>query len=191
MMVSNRNLLFQGSIFRFHVCFGGCTLYFAYLLSSQLQMCLKPGHWHSWSWARMDFQIKKNIWPWHSKSIFLSNLWVIGKESQEILSQEMWSLKIARRVSASVLPASGTEVAFFNSSKLARVAAICAKLSSNCLAVGFCCNLRLGAGAGAGGGNSPLRGSNSGAVHKALSNAWDFLFFKNLLFAHPACTAAP
>ena len=25
MMVSNRNLLFQGSIFRFHVCFGGCT----------------------------------------------------------------------------------------------------------------------------------------------------------------------
>ena len=24
MMVSNRNLLFQGSIFRFHVCFGGC-----------------------------------------------------------------------------------------------------------------------------------------------------------------------
>ena len=26
MMVSNRNLLFQGSIFRFHVCFGGCTL---------------------------------------------------------------------------------------------------------------------------------------------------------------------
>ena len=28
MMVSNRNLLFQGSIFRFHVCFGGCTLYY-------------------------------------------------------------------------------------------------------------------------------------------------------------------
>ena len=25
MMVSNRNLLFQGSIFRFHVCFGRCT----------------------------------------------------------------------------------------------------------------------------------------------------------------------
>ena len=24
MMVSNRNLLFQGSIFRFHVCFAGC-----------------------------------------------------------------------------------------------------------------------------------------------------------------------
>ena len=24
MMVSNRDLLFQGSIFRFHVCFGGC-----------------------------------------------------------------------------------------------------------------------------------------------------------------------
>ena len=24
MMVSNRNLFFQGSIFRFHVCFGGC-----------------------------------------------------------------------------------------------------------------------------------------------------------------------
>ncbi len=24
MMVSNRNLLFQGSILRFHVCFGGC-----------------------------------------------------------------------------------------------------------------------------------------------------------------------
>ena len=24
MMVSNRNLLFQGSIFRLHVCFGGC-----------------------------------------------------------------------------------------------------------------------------------------------------------------------
>ena len=28
MMVSNRNLLFQGSIFRFHVCFGGCTCFF-------------------------------------------------------------------------------------------------------------------------------------------------------------------
>ena len=28
MMVSNRNLLFQGSIFRFHVCFGGCTFDF-------------------------------------------------------------------------------------------------------------------------------------------------------------------
>ena len=26
MMVSNRNLLFQGSIFRFHVCFGGCNV---------------------------------------------------------------------------------------------------------------------------------------------------------------------
>ena len=25
MIVSNRNLLFQGSIFRFHVCFGWCT----------------------------------------------------------------------------------------------------------------------------------------------------------------------
>ena len=28
MMVSNRNLLFQGSIFRFHVCFGGCMMNF-------------------------------------------------------------------------------------------------------------------------------------------------------------------
>ncbi len=27
MMVSNRNLLFQGSIFRFHVCFQGCRFY--------------------------------------------------------------------------------------------------------------------------------------------------------------------
>ena len=27
MMVSNRNLLFQGPIFRFHVCFGGCTTF--------------------------------------------------------------------------------------------------------------------------------------------------------------------
>ena len=27
MMVSNRNLLFQGSIFRFHVCFGGSIFY--------------------------------------------------------------------------------------------------------------------------------------------------------------------
>ena len=25
MVVSDRNLLFQGSIFRFHVCFGGCN----------------------------------------------------------------------------------------------------------------------------------------------------------------------
>ena len=25
MMVSNRNLLYKGSIFRFHVCFGGCA----------------------------------------------------------------------------------------------------------------------------------------------------------------------
>ena len=27
MMVSNRNLLFQGSMFRFHVCFGGCNVF--------------------------------------------------------------------------------------------------------------------------------------------------------------------
>ena len=27
MIVSNRNLLFQGSIFRFHVCFGWCTVW--------------------------------------------------------------------------------------------------------------------------------------------------------------------
>ena len=27
MMVSNKNLFFQGSIFRFHVCFGGCIRY--------------------------------------------------------------------------------------------------------------------------------------------------------------------
>ena len=27
MMVSNKNLLFQGSIFRFHVCFGGCKYF--------------------------------------------------------------------------------------------------------------------------------------------------------------------
>ena len=27
MVVSNRNLLFQGSIFRFHVCFGGCMIF--------------------------------------------------------------------------------------------------------------------------------------------------------------------
>ena len=26
-MVSNRNLLFQGTMFRFHVCFGGCIYY--------------------------------------------------------------------------------------------------------------------------------------------------------------------
>ena len=31
MMVSNRNLLFQGSIFRFHVCFGGCIEVFHHL----------------------------------------------------------------------------------------------------------------------------------------------------------------
>ena len=31
MMVSNRNLLFQGSIFRFHVCFGGCKGMNSYL----------------------------------------------------------------------------------------------------------------------------------------------------------------
>ena len=32
------------------------SLCFACLLASQLQMCLKPGHWQGWSWARMDFQ---------------------------------------------------------------------------------------------------------------------------------------
>ena len=31
MMVSNRNLLFQGSIFRFHVCFGGCICCFLFI----------------------------------------------------------------------------------------------------------------------------------------------------------------
>ena len=36
MMVSNRNLLFQGSIFRFHVCFWGCNLF------SLLICMLKP-----------------------------------------------------------------------------------------------------------------------------------------------------
>ena len=33
MMVSNRNLLFQGSIFRFHVCFGWCISYFFKIIS--------------------------------------------------------------------------------------------------------------------------------------------------------------
>ena len=126
------------------------------------------------------------IWPWHSKSVFLSDLPVTCKHKARKVRKcdsksSRWSLQIARRVSASVLPASGTEVAFFNSSKLARFASICAKLSSkDCSAVGFCSNLRV-----------PARGSNSGAVHRALSNAWDFGFFKNLFSAHPACTAAP
>ena len=31
MMVSNRNLLFQGSIFRFHVCFGGWYIWFMWV----------------------------------------------------------------------------------------------------------------------------------------------------------------
>ena len=35
MMVSNRNLLFQGSIFRFHVCFGGCI----YFLVQRMETC--------------------------------------------------------------------------------------------------------------------------------------------------------
>ena len=40
MMVSNRNLLFQGSIFRFHVCFGGCN--FKY---SKTSWWLNPPPW--------------------------------------------------------------------------------------------------------------------------------------------------
>ena len=48
MMVSNRNLLFQGSIFRFHVCFGGCTtnqgfdLVFPYHPMSSCVACIRP-----------------------------------------------------------------------------------------------------------------------------------------------------
>ena len=41
MMVSNRNLLFQGSIFRFHVCFGGCIIKLLPFLAFQL-MVWKP-----------------------------------------------------------------------------------------------------------------------------------------------------
>ena len=37
MVVSNSNLLFHGSIFRFHVCFGGCIKYFTVYLPSCLQ----------------------------------------------------------------------------------------------------------------------------------------------------------
>ena len=35
MMVSNRNLLFQGSIFRFHVCFGWCIYFFTVQFKSR------------------------------------------------------------------------------------------------------------------------------------------------------------
>ena len=38
MMVSNRNLLFQGSISRFHVCFGGCTC---------IQICDQTFSWNA------------------------------------------------------------------------------------------------------------------------------------------------
>ena len=43
MMVSNRNLLFQGSIFRFHVCFGGCKgkIDCGYLLSLRIPRTLQ------------------------------------------------------------------------------------------------------------------------------------------------------
>ena len=33
MMVSNRNQFFQGSIFRFHVCFGGCNGWYIWLVT--------------------------------------------------------------------------------------------------------------------------------------------------------------
>ena len=36
MMVSNRNLLFQGSIFRFHVCFGWCKYFQLLNVSSSI-----------------------------------------------------------------------------------------------------------------------------------------------------------
>ncbi len=36
MMVSNRNLLFQGSIFRFHVCFGGCMSFNLFFLCAHI-----------------------------------------------------------------------------------------------------------------------------------------------------------
>ena len=185
-------------------------LYFAYIL----HICSHHNCKCAWSQAidtagveqewifSPSFAYKVTIWSWQFKNHFpaRSSCQEIQGWSRNVTPKSpSWSLKIARRVSASVLPASGTEVAFFNSSKLARVAAICAKLSSkDCLAVCFCCNLRSAEGrtsaAGAGGlgwGISPLRGSNSGAVHKALSSAWDFGFFKNLLLAQPACTAAP
>ena len=48
MMVSNRNLLFQGSIFRFHVCFGGCKGYNPFTKS----------HGHpSTAWRKCDFHL--------------------------------------------------------------------------------------------------------------------------------------
>ena len=36
MMVSNRNLLFQGSIFRFHVCFGGVYIFISVIFLGKL-----------------------------------------------------------------------------------------------------------------------------------------------------------
>ena len=42
MMVSNRNLLFQGSIFRFHVCFGGCISFFFPIAKVQFFLTSDP-----------------------------------------------------------------------------------------------------------------------------------------------------
>ncbi len=49
MVVSNRNLLFQGSIFRFHVCFGECTINLCQMYPSI------PVPWSIWRWIWILF----------------------------------------------------------------------------------------------------------------------------------------
>ena len=63
MMVSNRNLLFQGSIFRFHVCFGGCTFFL-------MNLCC----WNNVRWSESHFKCEHlrlwlyGLWDEHRRT---------------------------------------------------------------------------------------------------------------------------
>ncbi len=93
MMVSNRNLLFQGSIFRFHVCFGGCTyIHNPHPPEFQCYWCPLSmaangrNKWNPWrlTWRRKTVTLKFRgaggtyswrIWGLINLSIYCRNAW--------------------------------------------------------------------------------------------------------------------
>ena len=87
-MVSNRNLLFQGSIFRFHVCFGGCIYLdppFWCQISAPNGLCLVV------FWGpnfRPDWRIQVYIFIEHETTCVKGNFWktlqVAPKSCREI-----------------------------------------------------------------------------------------------------------
>ena len=62
MMVSNRNLLFQGSIFRFHVCFGGCIFGCLYTWQFYITTFFGLVQWPFQRLIDSQLEIKRSLW---------------------------------------------------------------------------------------------------------------------------------